>query len=74
MDEYDEINLGVVSTSYEIERERLNERPETARPATGRGATGKSSKIGYGALLLLIFAGMLFLTAIAELVRFFFDR
>lgn len=73
MDELDE-NIGIVSTSYEIERERLNERPETIRPATRPTKTGKSSKIGYGALLLLIFAGLLFFAAIIELMRFFFER
>lgn len=68
MDEIDEANLGAVSTSYELERERLNERPETLRPAT----TGKRSKIGclwlFG--LVWIISGLFW--AITELLKFLF--
>jgi hypothetical protein len=60
MDEYDEINLAVVQVEYESHRERLNERPETARPAT----KPTSEKSGCGKMLLLLFLSLLFLAAI----------
>lgn len=63
MDEYDEINLGVVQVEYESQRERLNERPETISPATG-----KTSKIGCLWLIAIVWliAGLFW--AISEIV------
>ncbi len=59
MDEINEINLGVVSTSYEIERERLNEN-------VGCGGCGCLSL----KLFLMVVIGMILFRLILELFSF----
>ncbi|HEY0459208.1 MAG TPA: hypothetical protein VGC97_08730 [Pyrinomonadaceae bacterium] len=66
MDEYDEINLGVVSTEYERERQKLNE------PAAPNFAGRPTKKLGCLSVFLWLIIGLIAFRLVGEILNLFF--